>query len=832
MRRSPLLALVFILGIWITAMGASCPDSTVTPEPELDPRGQFTISPADVRPGGEFVIDFTGDASESSVTTRGFIYIYRDRTEPPATDIHDQDGVVFSDGASASGTHVEGQSRATLPAGKYLVAMWVQAEGYDPIPGTGEMAGEWVYRELIVSDCGDAPILDEIPISHFAASSANNLNQIADVVLDLPDAAWGEPYQHDFAGRFSGGVAPLTFTPDYELDRLPFPILTDGILEGTPSEAFIPRSGGVITTDLVVTDSCTPPRNYYIRTKINVQPDPTFCFPVEFSPALFPEAPLGELYSHTIGMTSGRPPFTYTITEGNLPTGLSIVGNVITGTPAFVGTEHFTLRATDSCDPPQSVTRNFAIRVTGEAVCPNNLDFLTTDPLPSGFVGIPYNVTFHGFGGTPPYTFEEGSVVLPAGLTYANGVISGTPTATGTGLVRIFIRDSCVPPKSVEKSFNLVITPAGCTPLDFPNGLMSQGTVGTPYADTVLASGGALPLSFAVVSGNLPNGLSMATNGVISGTPTTEETANFTVRVTDSCATPQTKDSVKTIHIEPAGSCPAFAITTPNALPDGTTHVFYDFQIAVAGGVFPYAFQITEGTLPPGLTMSSDGVISGTTVVDGPEEFFTVEVSDACVPPQVVSKQFGLRVNIYICDLLSFVTHTLPNGTLDAPYSQQLETTDGEGTITFGFTTGSLPPGLELSTDGILAGTPEVLGTFNFRATATDECPVGSSIAEWDFSVTIVPPSVCDELFAEAFEPDDGTVSQPYSFTFLGVGGFGVIRTRLESGTLPPGLSLDGNTNLLSGTPTTAGSYSFEVTFFDECSPSQELTKAVTIDVL
>jgi len=148
-----------------------------------------------------------------------------------------------------------------------------------------------------------------------------------------------------------------------------------------------------------------------------------------------------------------------------------------------------------------------------------------------------------------------------------------------------------------------ITTPAGLT----------AGTLGTFYSVTFQASGGHTPYTWTLTSGSLPAGLTL-TNGVLSGTPTTAGTLSFGLTVTDSATpTPATASRTFTITINPATSSPV--ITTESPLPRGTFGLPYSHTLQAIGGVPPYTWTLTEGSLHDGLTLSTQGVISGTPVL-------------------------------------------------------------------------------------------------------------------------------------------------------------------------------------------------------------------------
>ena len=91
-------------------------------------------------------------------------------------------------------------------------------------------------------------------------------------------------------------------------------------------------------------------------------------------------------------------------------------------------------------------------------------------------------------------------------------------------------------------------TTDGVTPLSVTSTSLPEGTVGQEYTANLSATGGTAPYSWEVSSGTLPDGLTLATDGTISGTPTTEDIDEVTFKVTDSKGLPASKVLTLTIN--------------------------------------------------------------------------------------------------------------------------------------------------------------------------------------------------------------------------------------------------------------------------------------------
>lgn len=154
------------------------------------------------------------------------------------------------------------------------------------------------------------------------------------------------------------------------------------------------------------------------------------------------------------------------------------------------------------------------------------------------------------------------------------------------------------------------------TPATLPN-----GTQGTGYSQTVSASGATGSVSFALISGTMPTGLSISSGGVISGTPSGSGSSTFTIGATDSIG--DTGSQVYTVGIGTS-----ILTVTPVSLPAGTRNVAYSQTVGATGGSGTYTFTISGGALAAGLTMSSAGLISGMPTTAGATSF-TVRALDS-----------------------------------------------------------------------------------------------------------------------------------------------------------------------------------------------------------
>jgi hypothetical protein len=319
---------------------------------------------------------------------------------------------------------------------------------------------------------------------------------------------------------------------------------------------------------------------------------------------------VGAAYSQTLTATGGTTPYTWTIASGTLPAGLSLSSSgVISGTPTTAsGPTSVTFQMTDA----NSLTATKSLSIT--IITPPSI---TTNSLPSWTVGVAYSQTLAATGGTAPYTLTITSGTLPAGLSLSSGgVISGTPTTAG-GPTSITFQVTDSANKTANKSLSITINASP----SINTGSLPNGTVGVAYSQTLSVTGGTSPYTWSIASGSLPAGLSFSSSGVVSGTPTSAIGPTFiTFQVTDLTSATAMKSLSFTISTPPS-------IST-SSLPNGTVGTAYSQTLTATGGTSPYSWTIASGSLPAGLTLSSNGLISGTPTAAVSSTSVTFQVTD------------------------------------------------------------------------------------------------------------------------------------------------------------------------------------------------------------
>jgi hypothetical protein len=344
--------------------------------------------------------------------------------------------------------------------------------------------------------------------------------------------------------------------------------------------------------------------------------------------------------------------------------------------------------------------------------------YVTTPSLANPVVGTAYSQNLSAQLGTSPYTWSLKSGSLPAGLTLSSaGVISGTPTTTGVVSFTVRVTDA----GGMENRKAYSVTVQGSAALSISTSSLPNASTGTSYSQTLVAAGGSGGYVWSLVSGTLPAGIGLNAAGVISGTPTTAGTSNFTVRVTDSSLATITRAFVITVTtLSPV-------ITTTSPLPTGEVGVVYSLQLVATGGTAPLTWSLVAGTLPSGLSLNSTtGVISGTPTAPG-----TPTPTFRCTDS--ASHSIDKTLALTVVSAVVFLTAIPRSGAVGRPYTYTFTAENGIPPYTFLMEEeAKLPQGLTLATTGVLSGTPVVAGTY----------PIGVRVIDSAFVQTAVHTSI------------------------------------------------------------------------------------------
>jgi hypothetical protein len=595
-------------------------------------------------------------------------------------------GIAYTSTVAASGgqgPYAWSVSSGGLPPGVSLQSSSGQLNGTPSTPGN------YVFS-VRVTDAGGRTAEKSLTILV--------VQGIAISACPAPEGLTGTPYSSNVSA--SGGTPPYTWSVSGPLPAGLALNSSSGALSGTPltpgTSSFVLQLKDAGSQN--ATRACTI----------------TVTIPLTLFTQGLPDAATRTSYSQGVSATGGSPPYRWVTSAGSLPPGfiLDETTGSITGIATQSGRFSFTLTVTDSAG--RQAQRAFTINVGAGLTIP-------ACPSPTASVGQPYTSTLAAIGGQTPYTWSVTAGALPAGLTAASdtGLISGTPTATGTPLFTVQARDSvgaiATRQCSISAAPQLVITTTA----------PASASTGAPYSDTVVAAGGTLPYTWMISGGALPPGLTLnAATGGISGLPVQTGTFPFTVRIIDAAGIAIEKPLTLTVNAGfSISSCP---------VPAATVGQPYSSALSLSGGGPSVAWTIATGQLPPGLALDSGtGSIAGTPSQIGRSDF-TVTASNGTSS----SASRACSINVSAPGLTITSAPSFPAGVMGSSYDQTLAAAGGTAPYTWAVATGSLPPGITLGNGGNLIGAPTAAGAFQFTIRVTDQ---DSASATQLFTLRVLP---------------------------------------------------------------------------------------------
>jgi uncharacterized protein YhjY with autotransporter beta-barrel domain len=605
------------------------------------------------------------------------------------------------------------------------------------------------------------------------------------------------------------------------------------------------------------------------------------------TPTTLPDGTQGAAYSQTLGATGGTAPYTYAISAGSLPAGLSLNTStgVISGTPSTSGTSNLTVTATDANSATGS--RAYSLVINGLAPVANAVS--ATVAANSSANPITLNIT----GGAAT------SVAVASAASHGTATASGTsitytPTAGFSGSDSFTYTATNASGTSSPATVTITVSAPS---ISLSPGSLSNGIVNTAYSQTVSASGGTAPYSYSI-SGTLPAGLSLNTStGVISGTPIGTGTFNLTVTATDAnSATGSQAYSISIVDQAPVANAVSATVAANSSANPITLNITGGAASSVA-----VASAASHGT----------ATASGTSITYTPTAGYSGSDSFTYTATNASGTSSPATVTITVsAPSITLSPGVLSNGSVGTAYSQTVSASGGTAPYTYAITAGSLPVGLSLNTStGMISGTPSASGTGNFTVTATDTnsatgsqayslvinglAPVAGAVSATvaanssanpitlnitsgtassvavasaashgtatasgtsitytptagysgsdsftytatnasgtsspaTVTITVSPPTI-------SLNPatlNNGTVGTSYSTTLTASGGSAPYTYAITAGSLPAGLSLNTGTGAISGTPSTSGTSNLTVTATDANSATGSQAYSITI---
>ena len=336
------------------------------------------------------------------------------------------------------------------------------------------------------------------------------------------------------------------------------------------------------------------------------------------------------------------------------------------------------------------------------------------------------------------------------------------------------------------------------------NTALASGNVGSSYSQTLQATGGLPPYSWSS-SGTMPAGLYLNPVGTLSGSPTTAGNYTFTLNVVDA----NRASASKIFGVTVAAAVVHISIST-TSLNTGTVGTAYSATLSGSGGTLPYTWSVGQG-FPLFFSIDPNtGIISGTPTTAGTFSF-PVQLTDAA--HNTATRTVSVTINPS-----PLIITTLPpifNGTVGMSYVQTFRATGGTAPYTWSILSGSTGDLSLDSASGNLQGTPLTAGTLNFTIQVID---ASRQITSQSYSLLINTPTLAITLGSAL---PAGTVGVSYSqrIAVTATGGLSPYIWSIAPGSaLPPGLLFTPSTLTLSGTPTTAGTFSFNIAVQDAAS--------------
>ncbi len=530
---------------------------------------------------------------------------------------------------------------------------------------------------------------------NFTFYTYDSLNITTDPAIFPTKAMKGKSYSVKF---IASGGPPTSENYVYSMTNIPGGLtfstfLGQGILQGSPFQ-----EGDNTFTINVSKGSASRSQSY----TFTVYPE------IKINDLNLPIAVKGKNYSHTLDIIGGSNVFNnysaqYTFI-GSSPGGITFNNLTISGTPLNTGSYSLKVRVYDKTVGSQYYDeKTFSINIYNQPTFSNLSSF--------GTVYEGQNISFQAeaINGVSPYVYTKIGGILPAGLSFSNiGLISGKLgiNTFGNYSVIVVAKDS-LNIESEPKKYRFYVDKINIS------GTVTNNTmVGKPYLAILTVNGGTAPYN-TVILGNpiAPPGLSATTTGnniILTGTPTTEGSYGFKVKVTDFRGAETENSYSITVH-------PELKITN-TSLPPAVVGTSYNTPILAEGGSGVFSkYSTISGNLPAGLSLNkTTGSISGTATVKGTYSF-TIRVFDS----NNLTADKLLSINVYekiLIQASSLPSNWYQNDTIN----YNLTYTGGSGSVQWTLTSGALPEGLTLNSAGLISGKIDTSGTFTFTIRITD----------------------------------------------------------------------------------------------------------------
>lgn len=685
---------------------------------------------------------------------------------------------------------------SSLPAGLSLSAAGV-------LSGTSSTPGQQSFTVNITNN-------------GFTLSQLVTLRTSSIVLTDpttLPPALYGQPYSYTFTATGGGTGKVFSSTLSGSLS-----VSSSGVLSGVSNAL----NAALFTFSVTVTDSSG---TLVKRFALPVTSENPSVLDIGVGSTVLADATVNQTVNTTLNANGGVAPYVFSVAPGSsLPPGLALMPapagtsspglTLLAGAPTTPGSYAFDLIVTDSLGA--TARRTYSLKVSSIGFVPTSGTVLST--------GIAASQLLQGFGGTAPYTFSAvpnnpTQDAVPPGMTLnSGGLLTGTPTSTGNYTARVTVQDA------MGATFTRTVTWTVSSGGLLVNSNNPAGLIGRRLNQvlTVTTSNGTPvpPVTWSLLAGSLPPGLFLTDGETVTGDfgtagllgqPTAPGTYVYTLRATHTGNPAVFADRTFTARINGM----TVGVIQPGAL-TGTVGSPYSLQLRPAGGVAPYTFAL-QGTvpLPPGLSLSAAGLISGTPTASG-NQVVAWTLTDSIGATQtgqtvVVVTPAGVPAPLQALS----TTPTFNDVLVGVPFATYISQWLRGGVAPYTFTLApgsSLPPGVAIFPGGngvpdFLGGIPTTVGDYEFDLVVSDSSGQSVTLSfegqvkDYGATVTVLPT---------------GKVGTPYFLSLGQTGGCTPYYPVVADPTfdLPAGLTISP-AGVISGTPTSIGVHALSLEFTD-----------------